>query len=47
VKPRRDLTLILSFIIAVGPVSVDIYLPAFGQIAQEFRDQSVPQLSLS
>lgn len=46
-KPQRDLTLILSFIIAVGPVSVDMYLPAFGQIAQEFHNQSVPQLSLS
>lgn len=45
--PRRDLTLILSFIIAVGPVSVDMYLPAFEQIAREFHDQSVPQLSLS
>lgn len=47
VTPRRDLTLILSFIIAVGPVSVDMYLPAFSQIAQEFRDQSAPQLSLA
>lgn len=47
VTPRRDLTLILSFIIAVGPVSVDMYLPAFSQIAQEFGDQSAPQLSLA
>jgi MFS transporter, DHA1 family, multidrug resistance protein len=47
VKPRRDLTLILSFIIAVGPVSVDMYLPAFAQIAQDFHNQSAPQLSLS
>ncbi len=47
VKPRRDLTLILSFIIAVGPVSVDMYLPAFGQIAREFQDPAAPQLSLS
>ena len=47
VTPRRDLTLILSFIIAVGPVSVDMYLPAFGQIAREFGDQSAPQLSLA
>ena len=46
-QPRRDLTLMLSFIIAVGPVSVDMYLPAFSQIAQEFRDPSAPQLSLA
>jgi hypothetical protein len=45
VTPRRDVTPILSFIIAVGPVSVDMYLPAFGQIAREFQDQSAPQLS--
>jgi MFS transporter, DHA1 family, multidrug resistance protein len=44
---QRDLTLLLSFIIAVGPVSVDMYLPAFGQIALDFRDQSVPQLTLA
>ncbi len=46
-QPRRDLTLILSFIIAVGPVSVDMYLPAFAQIAQDFHDQAAPQLSLA
>jgi MFS transporter, DHA1 family, multidrug resistance protein len=46
-KPQRDLTLLLSFIIAVGPVSVDMYLPAFGQIALDFRDQSAPQLTLA
>jgi DHA1 family bicyclomycin/chloramphenicol resistance-like MFS transporter len=47
VKPRRDLTLLLSFIIAVGPISVDMYLPAFSQIARDFHDQSVPQLTLA
>lgn len=46
-KPRRDPTLLLSFIIAIGPISVDLYLPAFGQIAREFRDESVPQLTLA
>lgn len=37
---------LLGFIIAVGPVSVDMYLPAFAQIAQRFG-MAVPQLSLA
>jgi DHA1 family bicyclomycin/chloramphenicol resistance-like MFS transporter len=40
-------TPILSLIIAVGPVSMDMYLPAFAQIARDFGSQSLPQLTLS
>jgi DHA1 family bicyclomycin/chloramphenicol resistance-like MFS transporter len=40
-------TPILSLIIAVGPVSMDMYLPAFTQIARDFGNQSLPQLTLS
>lgn len=42
----RHFAYLLGFIIAVGPVSVDIYLPAFGQIAQRFG-AGVPQLTLA
>jgi len=37
---------LLGFIIAVGPVSVDMYLPAFGQIGARFGS-GVPQLTLA
>ena len=37
---------VLGFLIAVGPVSVDMYLPAFGQIAARFGS-TVPQLTLA
>jgi DHA1 family bicyclomycin/chloramphenicol resistance-like MFS transporter len=40
-------TPILSLIIAVGPVSMDMYLPAFAQLARDFGNQSLPQLTLS
>lgn len=40
-------TPILSVIIAPGPVSMDMYLPAFARIARDFGDQSLPQLTLS
>ena len=40
------LAYLLGFVIAAGPVSVDVYLPAFGQIAQRFG-ASVPQLTLA
>jgi DHA1 family bicyclomycin/chloramphenicol resistance-like MFS transporter len=43
----RAFTGLLSFVIAVGPVSVDMYLPAFSQIAQDFHDPAAPQLSLA
>jgi MFS transporter, DHA1 family, multidrug resistance protein len=44
-QPRR-LAYLLGFIIAIGPVSVDIYLPAFTQIAKRFGT-GVPQLTLA
>ncbi|HZZ11742.1 MAG TPA: MFS transporter, partial [Paraburkholderia sp.] len=44
--PTRDLKYLLGFIIAIGPVSVDMYLPAASQIAQEFG-RSTPQLTLA
>jgi DHA1 family bicyclomycin/chloramphenicol resistance-like MFS transporter len=43
---RTHLPLLLGFIIAVGPVSVDMYLPAFGDIARQFGT-AVPQLTLA
>jgi DHA1 family bicyclomycin/chloramphenicol resistance-like MFS transporter len=42
----RRLPLALGFIIAVGPVSVDMYLPAFTVIGQRFG-AGAPQLSLA
>ncbi len=44
--PRR-LPLLLGFLIAIGPVSVDMYLPAFPTIAQQFHDKAAPQLTLA
>ena len=41
-----DLKYLLGFIIAIGPVSVDMYLPAASAIAQEFGP-STPQLTLA
>jgi DHA1 family bicyclomycin/chloramphenicol resistance-like MFS transporter len=38
---------LLGFIIAVGPLSTDMYLPAFPAIAREFHDQAAPQYSLA
>jgi DHA1 family bicyclomycin/chloramphenicol resistance-like MFS transporter len=40
------LAYVLGFVIAVGPVSVDMYLPAFAQISQRFGS-AVPQLTLA
>jgi MFS transporter, DHA1 family, multidrug resistance protein len=45
VQPRH-FAYLLGFIIAVGPVSVDMYLPAFAEIAQRFG-AGVPQLTLA
>lgn len=42
----RHLAAILGFVIAVGPMSVDVYLPAFEQIAHRFGAE-VPQLTLA
>jgi DHA1 family bicyclomycin/chloramphenicol resistance-like MFS transporter len=46
VNPTPDLKYLLGFIIAIGPVSVDMYLPAASAIAQEFG-RSTPQLTLA
>jgi MFS transporter, DHA1 family, multidrug resistance protein len=45
-EPPRHFAYLLGFIIAVGPVSVDMYLPAFAQIEQHFG-AGVPQLTLA
>ncbi len=35
--PRRaELTVVLGLITAIGPLSIDMYLPAFPQIAADF-----------
>ncbi|MDD2877190.1 MAG: multidrug effflux MFS transporter [Acidiphilium sp.] len=41
------LPLLLGFLIAIGPVSVDMYLPAFPAIAHDFRDAAAPGLTLA
>ena len=43
----RGLPLLLGFLIAVGPVSTDMYLPAFPAIARDFHDVAAPQISLA
>jgi DHA1 family bicyclomycin/chloramphenicol resistance-like MFS transporter len=43
----RRLPLLLGFLIAVGPVSTDMYLPAFPAIARDFHDTGAPQISLA
>jgi len=43
----RRLPLLLGFLIAVGPVSTDMYLPAFPAIARDFHDVAAPQISLA
>jgi DHA1 family bicyclomycin/chloramphenicol resistance-like MFS transporter len=43
----RHLPLLLGVIIAVGPVSTDMYLPAFPAIARSFGDPAAPQYSLA
>ena len=43
----RRLPMLLGFLIAIGPVSVDMYLPAFPRIAAEFHDIAAPQYSLA
>ncbi|MDR3520695.1 MAG: multidrug effflux MFS transporter [Acidocella sp.] len=45
-EPPTHLTLLLGFIIAIGPVSVDMYLPAFPLIASEFSP-TTPQWTLA
>ncbi len=43
----RRLPVLLGFLIAVGPVSTDMYLPAFPAIARQFHDLGAPQISLA
>lgn len=43
----RRLPLLLGFLIAVGPISVDMYLPAFPAIARDFHSSGAPQISLA
>ncbi|HEX7389760.1 MAG TPA: multidrug effflux MFS transporter [Acidiphilium sp.] len=43
----RRLPLLLGFLIAIGPVSVDMYLPAFPTIARDFHDAAAPGLTLA
>lgn len=41
------LPLLLGFLIAVGPVSTDMYLPAFPALAIDLHNQAAPQYSLA
>ncbi|HEY1855884.1 multidrug effflux MFS transporter [Acidocella sp.] len=43
----KRLPILLGFLIAVGPVSTDMYLPAFPAIARDFHDSAAPQYSLA
>jgi len=43
----KRLPLLLGFLIAVGPVSTDMYLPAFPAIATSFHSAAAPQISLA
>ncbi|OYV68933.1 MAG: Bcr/CflA family drug resistance efflux transporter [Acidiphilium sp. 21-60-14] len=43
----RTLPLLLGFLIAIGPVSVDLYLPAFPTIAGQFHNQATPGITLA
>jgi DHA1 family bicyclomycin/chloramphenicol resistance-like MFS transporter len=43
----NKLPLLLGFLIAVGPVSTDMYLTAFPSIARDFHNAAAPQISLA
>jgi DHA1 family bicyclomycin/chloramphenicol resistance-like MFS transporter len=43
----KNLPFLLGFLIAVGPLSTDMYLPAFPVIARDFHDIAAPQYSLA
>lgn len=48
--PRQvtsKLPLLLGFLIAVGPISTDMYLPAFPALAVDLHNQAAPQYSLA
>ncbi len=48
VRPvTKKLPILLGFLIAVGPVSTDMYLPAFPAIARDFHNAAAPQYSLA
>ena len=48
VRPvTKNLPILLGFIIAVGPVSTDMYLPAFPAMARAFHNIAAPQYSLA
>jgi DHA1 family bicyclomycin/chloramphenicol resistance-like MFS transporter len=46
-RVTNRLPLLLGFLIAVGPVSTDMYLPAFPAIARDFHNVAAPQISLA
>ncbi len=43
----KNLPILLGFLIAVGPVSTDMYLPAFPAIARDLHNPAAPQYSLA
>jgi DHA1 family bicyclomycin/chloramphenicol resistance-like MFS transporter len=43
----KKLPILLGFLIAVGPVSTDMYLPAFPVLARQFHNSAAPQYSLA
>jgi DHA1 family bicyclomycin/chloramphenicol resistance-like MFS transporter len=43
----KKLPFLLGFLIAVGPVSTDMYLPAFPEMARDLHDIAAPQYSLA
>ncbi len=43
----RWLPVLLGFLTAVGPVSIDMYLPAFPILATDFHSLAAPQLTLA
>ncbi len=48
VRPvTKNLPLLLGFLIAIGPVSTDMYLPAFPAIARDLGNVAAPQYSLA
>ncbi len=48
VRPvTKNLPALLGFLIAIGPVSTDMYLPAFPDIARDLGSAAAPQYSLA
>lgn len=48
VRPvTKNLPALLGFLIAIGPVSTDMYLPAFPAIARDLGNSAAPQYSLA